>query len=62
VDELLIGGERLELARLPGLTPRWARSVGRSPVSGVAALQDFLAYTVEGSLDVVIVPRPHLAP
>jgi hypothetical protein len=59
--ELLLGDRRLALLRLPKGRPLWTRSLGgsaRTGVSALAVLESFIAYQVEDSPDVFLLPRP----
>jgi hypothetical protein len=49
---LLVGQKQLEEVELPSYRRRWSIKVGSQPVRGVAALQDYVAYSVRGSNDV----------
>ena len=58
-NELLVGEKRLVLLRLPGLEAGWSRQIeGSAPVRDLAVLKSFFAYRIDGSLEVMLVPRP----
>jgi hypothetical protein len=57
-DALLVGDRQLRLLRLPSLTTAWRQAVRGGSVRDVAIGKRFVAYRLDESLDVVVVPRP----
>lgn len=52
-----VGAGGVQIAALPSLATRWSRQVGQRRIDSIAALPGAVAYTVEGSGEVVVAPR-----
>src|SRR5262249_27232781 len=58
-DRIVVGEQRLSIARLPSLKAEWSQPVaGASTIDSIAVTRSFIAYTTDGSLNVWVVPLP----
>jgi hypothetical protein len=57
-NEILFGDKSLSLRTLPGGKSWWVHATAGKAVARVALLNSFLAYQIDGSADVFLLPRP----